>query len=254
MTGKKQRLTGKRALITGSSTGNGAAIAKRFAMEGAEVVIHYRKSEEEAASVLDSIKRAGGKGFAIQADLSRRKEISEMFARIKRKLGGLEVLVNNAGLADGTIWNAPLKEITEVMWNRVFNVDVYGTFFCSQEAVPLMRRGGAMVNVSSTPALAGDTEGIVYATGKSAVYGMTKMLSRMLAPKIRVNCMILGSIETSWVNWLSPSRLKDLKSSIPLKRFGKPEEVANLALFLASDESSYITGQGVVLDGGEVTY
>jgi 3-oxoacyl-[acyl-carrier protein] reductase len=177
-----------------------------------------------------------------------------MFREIKRKFGRVDVLVNNAGLADGKIWNAPLEEVTREMWLRVFSVDVFGAFDCSQNALKIMPDGGAIVNVSSTPVLVGDTQGLVYACGKGAVLTMTKMLAKTLAPRIRVNCMILGSIKTGWLQWFDKAAVDALRSSIPMGRFGEPEDVANLAVFLASAESSYMTGQGVVLDGGEVTH
>jgi 3-oxoacyl-[acyl-carrier protein] reductase len=166
----------------------------------------------------------------------------------------VDVLVNNAGLADGNIWNAPIQTITREMWLRVFSVDVFGTFDCSQNALKMMPDGGAIVNVSSTPVLVGDTQGLVYACGKGAVLTMTKMLAKALAPRIRVNCMILGSIKTGWLQWFDKAAVDELRSSIPMRRFGEPEDVANLAVFLASAESSYMTGQGIVLDGGEVTH
>ncbi len=248
------RLEGKVAVVTGSSTGNGAAIARAFAKEGADVVVHYRKSDSEAKGVVDDIKRMGRESIAIKADISVPEQTTNLFDQVKRNFGRVDVLVNNAGLADGRIWNAKLSEIDREMWLRVFSVDVFGAFDCAQKAVRIMPRGGAIVNVSSTPALAGDVQGLVYACGKGAVLTMTKMLAKSLAPDIRVNCMVLGSIRTGWLDWFPESEVKALRSSIPLGRFGEPEDVANLAVFLASDESNFITGQGVVLDGGEVTH
>jgi 3-oxoacyl-[acyl-carrier protein] reductase len=114
-----------------------------------------------------------------------------------------------------------------------------------------MKRGSSVVNVGSTPALVGDTEGLVYASAKGAVISMTRMLAKMLAPKTRVNCMAFGSIETTWVEWLDRRQAKSYREAIPMGRFGKPSDAANMALFLASDESSFMTGQVIVLDGGE---
>ena len=247
------RLKGKVAVVTGSSTGNGASIAQAFAREGADVVVHYRSSDAEAKKVVAAIRKTGRESIAVKADISVPGESASMFKRVKQKFGRVDVLVNNAGLADGKIWNCPIGGITREMWLRVFAVDVFGAFDCAQNALKLMPHGGAIVNVSSTPVLAGDTQGMVYACGKGAVLTMTRMLAKSLAPRIRVNCMILGSIKTGWLQWFDKAAVDDLRSSIPMGRFGEPSDVANLAVFLASEESSYMTGQGIVLDGGEVT-
>jgi len=241
-------------VVTGSSTGNGAAIAQAFAKEGADVVVHYRSSDAEAKKVVVAIKKMGRESIAIKADISVPEQTSGFFREVKERFGRVDVLVNNAGLADGKVWNAPIDEINRDMWERVFSVDVFGAFDCAQNAIKMMPKGGAIVNVSSTPVLVGDTQGLVYACGKGAVLTMTKMLAKSLVPKIRVNCMILGSIKTGWLEWFDEAAANALRSSIPMGRFGEPADVANLAVFLASDESSYMTGQGIVLDGGEVTH
>jgi 3-oxoacyl-[acyl-carrier protein] reductase len=248
------RLEGKVAVITGSSTGNGASIAQAFAKEGADVVVHYRSSEAEAEDVVAAIKGMGREAISVKADISVPEGSGALFEQVEQKFGRVDVLVNNAGLADGSIWNAKLEDITREMWLRVFSVDVFGAFDCAQKAVRLMPDGGAIVNVSSTPVLVGDTQGLVYACGKGAVLTMTKMLAKSLVPRIRVNCMILGSIKTGWLQWFDKAAADALRSSIPMGRFGESTDVANLAVFLASDESSYMTGQGIVLDGGEVTH
>jgi len=247
------RLKGKVAVVTGSSTGNGASIAQAFAKEGADVVVHYRSSETEAKRVVAAVKKAGRESIAVRADLSVPEENRAMFREIKGKFGRVDVLVNNAGLADGKVWNAPIEDVTREMWLRVFSVDVFGAFDCIQNVLSMMPQGGSIVNVSSTPVLTGDTQGLVYACGKGAVLTMTKMLAKTLAPKVRVNCMILGSIKTGWLEWLDKATVDSLRSSIPMGRFGEPADVANLAVFRASAESGYMTGQGLVLDGGEVT-
>lgn len=247
------RLKGRRALVTGSSRGIGAEIARVFASEGAEVVVNYRSSSSEAMSVVEEIARGGGRAIAVKADVSRPEDVSSLFREVESSLGGLDILVNNAGLADPRIWNAELGELSLEMWQRVFAVDTFGTFLCSQRAASIMKAGGSIINVSSTPAISGDREGLVYACSKGAILTMTRMLARILAPSIRVNCMVLGSFETTWTDWLSKEQLSYYLSGIPLRRFGKPRDAANLALFLASDESSFITGQGIVIDGGEVS-
>jgi len=246
------RLEGKRALVTGSSQGIGAEIAKRFAREGAYVVVNHRPSTDHEEAVLKSIRRSGGKGLAIHSDVSDPSGVDAMFAEIKSSVGGLDILVNTAGLADSKLWNLPVGRLTLDMWKRVFAVDAFGTFLCTQGAAKLMKRGGSIVNVASTPALSGDTEGLVYASAKGAVISMTRMLAKSLAPRIRVNCMAFGSIGTTWVDWLERDQIRKYLEAIPMRRFGTPREAADLALFLASNESSFITGQVIVLDGGEV--
>jgi 3-oxoacyl-[acyl-carrier protein] reductase len=249
------RLAGKRAVVTGSSTGVGAAIARTFAREGADVAVHYRSSEKEARAVARSIAKMGRRALTLKADLSNPEDVGAMFTRVKKEFGSLDILVNCAGLADGSIWNADIDKITKEMWVKVFSVDVFGAFSCVQHALPLMTKPGSrIINIASTPVLEGDVQGLVYACGKGAVLTMTKMLARMLAPKVNVNCMILGSIKTVWLGWLSEESVSSLRSSIPMGRFGEPEEVANLAVFLASPESGYISGQGIVIDGGEVLH
>jgi 3-oxoacyl-[acyl-carrier protein] reductase len=160
------RLKGKVAVITGSSTGNGASIARAFAKEGADVVVHYRSSEVEAEKVVTAIKRMGREAISIKADISIPEESRALFKQVKRKFGRVDVLVNNAGLADGSIWNAKLEDITREMWLRVFSVDVFGAFDCAQNAVKLMPDGGAIVNVSSTPVLVGIRKGSSMRAGR----------------------------------------------------------------------------------------
>jgi 3-oxoacyl-[acyl-carrier protein] reductase len=247
------RLRGKVALVTGGSRGIGAEIARQFCREGARVFVNYRSSDAEAEGVVKSIRKHGGIAWSLKADVSDPIDVGRMFDQISNKFGRLDILVNNAGVADPEIWNAQLNEITPAMWQKVMSVDVVGGFLCDQKASNLMKKkGGAMINISSTPVLVGDTQGLVYACAKASVLTKTKVLARMLAPKIRVNCMILGSIQTGWVDWLDDATVKSYQSSIPLGRFGRPGEVATVAAFLASEESSYITGQGIVVDGGDV--
>jgi 3-oxoacyl-[acyl-carrier protein] reductase len=245
------RLTGKRALITGSSQGIGAEIGRLFAREGAAVALNHRPASSHPEPVLQAVRKAGGRAIAVHCDVSDPESVRRMVSEVGEKLGGLDILINTAGLSDPAIWKVGLRKTTLDMWKKVFSVDVYGTFNCVKEASRLMKRG-SIVNVASTPALAGDADGLVYASAKGAVVSMTRMLAKSMAPKIRVNCMAFGSLETAWVDWLGAEERESYRSAIPLRRFGRPEEAASLALYLASDESSFMTGQVLVLDGGEV--
>ena len=245
------RLAGKRALVTGSSQGIGAETARLFAREGATVVVNHRGSGSHRDAVAESIRRAGGKALVAHADVSDPSSVGSMFDEVEESLGGLDILVNAAGLSDSSIWSLPLSKVTLDMWKRVFAVDTFGTFLCTQGAAKIMGKGSSVVNVASTPALVGDVDGLVYASAKGAVVSMTRMLAKTLAPKIRVNCMAFGSFETTWVDWLDKDQVKSYKAAIPLGRFGRPVEAANLALFLAGDESGFMTGQTIILDGGE---
>ena len=217
-------------------------------------MVNYRSSKQEAEAVARSITSEGGKSVLVRGDVSDPKSVAAMFRTISRRVGGLDILVNNAGLSDPSIWNPDLGAITLEMWKRVFSVDVFGTFLCSQAASGVMGQGASIINIGSTPALAGDTEGLVYASGKGAVISMTKMLAQKLAPRVRVNCMIFGSFETTWVEWLNSTQLSRYRSSIPMKRLGRPTDAANLAVFLGSDDSSFVTGQSIVIDGGELMH
>lgn len=215
------------------------------------MIVNHRLSQDHREPVLASIKRAKGKAIAIHSDVSDPDSVAEMYSEVKRRFGALDILVNTAGVSDRTMWNLSIQDTTLEMWKKVFAVDAFGTFLCTQGAVGLMKKGSSVVNVASTPALVGDMDGLVYASAKGAVVSMTRMLAKSLAPIVRVNCMAFGSIRTGWMEWLSESQLGSYLKAIPMRRFGSPKDAANLALFLASDESSFITGQVIILDGGE---
>ncbi len=232
---------GKVVLVTGGSRGIGAAIAKAFAEAGATVAINYRRSRAEASAVAASIG-----GAAIKGDVSLHAE--KLVTEVVRRFGRLDVLVNNAGHSERAIWTDDLQAITRDMWDRVMGTDLRGSFECSRAAAKVMKKG-KIINVTSIPALTGEREGIVYSIAKAGVLGMTKSLAMLLAPRIQVNCMALGSIETGWVPWLSPAMKRSYQGAIPVGRFGQPKEVAELALFLAGND--WVTGQTYVIDGGE---
>jgi 3-oxoacyl-[acyl-carrier protein] reductase len=229
------------ALVTGGSRGNGAAIARVLAAAGYRVAVNYRKSRADAEAVAKTFG-----GVAVKGDVG--KDADRLIDGVVKKLGRLDVLVNNAGASDRAAWTDDLNAVTDEMWDRILDTDLRGTFRCSRAAARVMKKG-KIINVTSIPALTGEREGIVYSIAKAGVLGMTKSLAMLLAPRIQVNCMALGSIETGWVEWLPPALRKSYASAIPVGRFGRPEEVGELVLFLAGND--WVTGQTYVLDGGE---
>lgn len=234
-------MKGKVVLVTGGSRGIGAEMARAFAREGASVAVGYHRSRKAA----DAVAVECG-GVAVRGHVGR--DADAIVGRVLERYGRLDVLVNNAGAADPRGWTADLDRITDELWDEVLDTDLRGTFKCSRAAARVMRRG-KIINVASIPALVGDGDGLLYATAKAGVVGLTKSLAVRLAPRIQVNCVALGSVVTGWVGWLKPAQIRSYLSAIPLRRFGMPEEVAELAVFLAGND--YVTGQTYVLDGGE---
>jgi len=234
-------VTQKVALVTGGSRGIGAAISRAFAAAGYKVAVNYRSSRADAEAVAGTTG-----GVAVKGDVGR--DADALVATVAKKLGRLDVLVNTAGVADPSAWTEDLEAVTDEMWDRILETDLGGTFRCCRAAARVMKKG-KIINVTSIPALTGEREAIVYSIAKAGVLGMTKSLAMRLAPRIQVNCMAFGSIETGWAEWLSPAKRRSYASAIPVGRFGRPEEAAQLALFLAGND--WVTGQTYVLDGGD---
>ncbi len=249
--GPAGRLDGKVAIVTGAGSGIGYAIAELFGAEGARVCVNYLGYEAEAQ---DLARRLGG--IAVKADVSSRPQVEAMVARVQAELGGVDVLVNNAGIETAT----SLLDITEESWDQVLGVDLKGAFLCLQAAARLMRdqgRGGSIVNVSS---LHEDLPFPGYASYCAAKGGL-RMLMRdaalELAPhRIRVNNVAPGVTRTpiNQNTFEDPEKLEELSSLIPLGRPAEPREVAEVALFLASDAASYVTGATYSVDGGMSRY
>ncbi len=246
------KMEGKRVLVTGSGTGIGRGVALEFAKEGAAVVLHYAHSEGGAASAVDEIRRAGGKADAFKADLGEIEEVRTLAARARDFLGGIDVLVNNAGIT----MNRPFLQVTPEQFDTLYNVNIRGMFFLTQAVAPgMIEQGdGAVVNLTSVHAFAGMTEHTVYAGTKAAIVGFTRVLALELAQKgVRVNAIAPG-----WI--LVENHLKVLgdfdqeaaAGEIPAGVLGAPHDVGKLAIFLASEENRYIVGQTVVIDGGQL--
>jgi 3-oxoacyl-[acyl-carrier protein] reductase len=244
-------LTGKVAIVTGASKGIGAGIAKLYAKAGASVVVNYSSSKDAANALVAEIKSSGGRAVAIQADFSKTADIKHLFEETKRTFGALDVLVNNAGVyAFG-----PLEAATEQEFHREFNTNVLGVITATQEAAKYFGpNGGSIINISSIASVGFMPNSVIYAACKSAVDSITRVTSVELAPKkIRVNSIAPGSTFTEGVAALGwpEEAVKALVASIPFGRPGQPEDIARVALFLASDDSAWVTGERITASGGQ---
>ncbi|ACM60257.1 3-oxoacyl-[acyl-carrier-protein] reductase [Caldicellulosiruptor bescii] len=244
-------LKDKVALITGASRGIGRAIALKFAQNGANVVINYSSSQSQAENLKEEIEKIGTKTMIIKCDVSNPDEVNQMFSQVENEFGRLDILVNNAGITkDGLI-----LRINEEDFDKVISINLKGAFLCARAAAKMMvkQRFGNIINISSVVGIAGNVGQANYAASKAGIIGLTKSLAKELASRnIRVNAIAPGFIKTDMTEVLSDKVKEAMLSSIPLGRFGEADEIANVALFLASSLSSYITGQVIVVDGGMI--
>lgn len=239
----------KVVLVTGSSRGIGKATALAFAREGAKVVINYVAAKNEAEKTLAEVKALGAEAIAVQCDVSKPDEVKRMFEETVKKFGRLDVLVNNAGVFVGA---NSFEESTVEEWQKNFSVNVIGTFLCTQAAAKIMKKqkSGRIVNVASVRGLEHCGRKTEYAASKAAVINFTKTVAMDLAPEVAINCVAPGWVETEMTNDIATELRKSETEKTYLKRFAKPEEIANAIMFLASDDASYIIGQVLVVDGG----
>jgi len=246
-----KKLDGKVAIVTGASKGIGAAIAKQFAAEGAAVVVNYSSSKEGADRVVDEIAKRGGKAIAVQANVANKKDIERLFAETKKAFGQLDILVNNAGVYEFV----PLEDVTEEHFYKQFDVNVLGLLLTVQEAVKQFgSAGGSIINISSSASTSAPPGASVYSATKGAVDTITKSLAKELGPrKIRVNAINPDMVETEGVRaagFLESDFQKMFESQSALGRIGQPDDIAPAAVFLASADSSWITGETLLISGG----
>ena len=246
-----QKLKGKVAIVTGASKGIGAAIATHLAREGAAVVVNYASSKQGADRVVDEIVRGAGRAVVVQADLSKPEDVSRLFNETRKAFDRLDVLVNNAGIYDFQ----PIEQITPEHFHKQFNLNVLGLLLASQEAVKLFgRSGGSIINVSSVASESPVQGAAVYSATKAAVDAVTKSLAKELGPrKIRVNSINPGMVETEGLHRVGIAE-SDFQSQVaaqtPLGRIGQPQDIAPAAVFFASDDSAWITGETLLIAGG----
>jgi 3-oxoacyl-[acyl-carrier protein] reductase len=245
------RLSGKTAVVTGASKGIGAGIARGLAAEGAAVVVNYASSKDGADRVVADIKAKGGNAIAVQGDVAKAADAKKIFAETKKAFGRLDILVNNAG-----VYNfSPLEEVTEEEFHRLFNINVLGLLLATQEAAKLFGdRGGSVINIGSAVSDLTPPNTAVYTATKGAVDAITRVLAKELGPrKIRVNSINPGVIETEGTHaagFIGSDFEKQYVAQTPLGRTGQPGDIAPVAVFLASDESRWVTGDTLVVSGG----
>ena len=244
-------LKGKVAVVTGASKGIGASIAQHLAAAGASVVVNYASSKSGADAVVEKVTAAGGNAVAVQADVSKPEEIAKLFTETKKQYGKLDILVNNAGVFEFL----PLEAITPPHFHRQFDLNVLGLLLTTQEAVKLIGpEGGSVINVSSIVGPMPVPNGSVYCATKAAVDAITVSLAGELGPrKIRVNSINPGMVETEGLHaaGLAESDFrKHAEATTPLGRIAQPEDIAKAAVFFASDDAGWVTGQTLVLSGG----
>jgi 3-oxoacyl-[acyl-carrier protein] reductase len=245
------KLSNKVAVVTGASKGIGAAIAKALAAEGAAVVVNYGSSKKDADVVVADIVKKGGKAVAVQGDVAKASDVERLFAETSKAFGRLDVLVNNAGVYQF----APLEQITEEHFHRQFNINVLGPLLATREAAKLFGpAGGSIINIGSAVSSLAPPASAVYTASKSAVDAVTHVLAKELGPrKIRVNSINPGMVETEGTHaqgFLGGDFQKQLEAQTPLGGIARPGHIAPIAVFLASEDSGWLTGEILLASGG----
>src|SRR5580700_3121120 len=247
-----KRLDNKVAIVTGASKGIGAGIARAFGAEGAAVVVNYARDHEGAERVVREITGKGGRAIAVQGDVAQRSDVQRLVAEAKKAFGRLDVLVNNAGVFSF----APFEQFSEQEFHRQFNTNVLGTFLMIEAALPAFgAEGGSIINIGSTASVTAYPTLSIYVASKSAVNGLTRVLSKEFGPrKIRVNALNPGGTETEGAHAagvMGTEFKKQIIASTSLGRVGQPEDIARVAAFLASDDAGWLTGEIIFANGGK---
>jgi 3-oxoacyl-[acyl-carrier protein] reductase len=243
-------LSGKIAIVTGGSRGIGAAIATRLAADGAAVAVNYASHQEEANDVVQKIVQAGGKGIAIQADVSKTDAVRHLFKEVVEQFEGLDILINNAGATH--IRPTPIADAADETYDWMFAVNTKGTFLCLREAARCIRNGGRIVNLSSTGVFNAHPGYAIYSAAKRAVEVFTRVLCKELKGRnVTVNCVAPGATATEqWLKGKSEELLQTIANLSPLNRLGTPEDIAGLVAFLVSPQGEWVNGQIIRVNGG----
>ena len=246
-----RKLDGKVAVVTGASKGIGAGIAKQFAAEGASVVVNYASAKQDADRVVDEISKRGGKAIAIQGNVANKAEVERLFAETEKAFGKVDILVNNAGVYEFV----PLEEATEEQFHRMFNVNVLGMLLATQKALNHFNSdGGSIINIGSLASSLTPPTAVVYNATKGAVDAITRTLAKELGPrKIRVNAVNPGMVVTEGLQtagFHEGDFRKQVEAQTPLGRIGEPDDIAPAAVFFASNDSKWITGETLRIAGG----
>jgi 3-oxoacyl-[acyl-carrier protein] reductase len=246
-----KKLEGKVAVVTGASKGIGAGIAKALADEGGAVVVNYSSSKQGADRVVADISGRGGKAIAVQGDVSRQADIERLFSEAQKAFGRIDILVNNAGFYEF----APLEEVTEDLFHRHFNLNVLGLLLTTKEAVKHMGpEGGSIINIGSVASSLRPPNSTLYTASKAGIDAITGVLAKELGPRgIRVNSINPGMIETEGVHaagFVGSDFQKMVEAQAPLGRMGQPDDIAPTAVYLASSDSKYMTGEILLVSGG----
>lgn len=244
------KLDGKVALVTGGSKGIGAAIAAALAAEGARVVVNYASSKAGADAVVAAIRSAGGEAIAVHADVSNADQAQALVTRAVQEFGRLDVLVNNSGVYE----MGPLEQMTQDQYRRMFDINVLGVLLTTQAALDHLGEGGSVINVSSSITTIAPANSAVYTGSKGAVDAITRVLAKELGPRgIRVNAILPGMVETEGsiaAGYIGSDMQTGIVAMTPLGRVGQPDDISGVAVFLASDDAGWVTGQLLSASGG----
>ena len=248
---KRGKLNGKVAVVTGASKGIGAGIAKQLAAEGASVVVNYASAKSDADKIVDEIAKSGGRAVAVQASVTKKADVEKLFSVAEKAFGKVDILVNNAGVYEFM----PVEEVTEQQFHRMFDTNVLGLLLATQAALKHFNsKGGSIINISSLASSLTPPTGVVYNATKGAVDAMTRTLAKELGPKkIRVNSINPGMVITEGVvsaGFDKGDFRQTFESQTPLGRVGQPDDIAPAAVFFASDDSKWITGETLLIAGG----